>query len=376
MSSQKSKKSPVNSILKGDCIETLKSIPKGSVDLIFADPPYNLQLQGNLHRPNNSLVDAVDDHWDQFESLQSYDDFTRQWLSAARDTLTDDGAIWVIGSYHNIFRLGYILQDLGYWILNDIVWRKSNPMPNFRGKRFTNAHETLIWAAKSKDSKYRFNYDSMKSLNEDLQMRSDWFIPLCTGSERLKDDNGDKVHPTQKPEALLHRVILSSTKPGDVVLDPFFGTGTTGAVAKKLGRQWIGIEREDAYIKAAQKRIDAAALPDEETVSIDNKREQMRIPFGWLLEHGYLKAGTELQDAKGHLSAKIHADGNVIVTNKHVGNHRGSIHKVGAAVQNAPSCNGWTFWHYKDGKKVRPIDDLRQQLRASIEGQNGAGTIQ
>lgn len=376
MSSQKSKKSPVNSILKGDCIETLKSIPKGSVDLIFADPPYNLQLQGNLHRPNNSLVDAVDDHWDQFESLQSYDDFTRKWLSAARDTLTDDGAIWVIGSYHNIFRLGYILQDLGYWILNDIVWRKSNPMPNFRGKRFTNAHETLIWAAKSKDSKYRFNYDSMKSLNEDLQMRSDWFIPLCTGSERLKDDNGDKVHPTQKPEALLHRVILSSTKPGDVVLDPFFGTGTTGAVAKKLGRQWIGIEREDAYIKAAQKRIDATALPDEETVSIDNKREQMRIPFGWLLEHGYLKAGTELQDAKGNLSAKIHADGNVMVTNKHVGNHRGSIHKVGAAVQNAPSCNGWTYWHYKDGKKIRPIDDLRQQLRASIEGQNGAGTVQ
>lgn len=374
MSSQKSKKSTVNCIMKGDCIDTLKSLPKGSVDLIFADPPYNLQLGGELHRPNNSLVDACDDHWDQFDSLKEYDDFTRGWLSAARDTLKDDGAIWVIGSYHNIFRLGYILQDLGYWILNDIVWRKSNPMPNFRGKRFTNAHETLIWAAKSKDSKYRFNYDAMKSLNEDLQMRSDWFIPLCTGGERLKDSKGEKVHPTQKPEALLSRVILSSTKPGDVVLDPFFGTGTTGAVAKKLGRQWIGIEREDSYIKAAQKRIDAITPCEDEMIALENKREQMRIPFGWLLEHGYLEPGAELIDAKGNLSAKIHADGNVIVTNKHTGTHRGSIHKVGAAVQKAPSCNGWTFWHYRDGKKIRPIDDLRQQLRATIEGAQGGGS--
>lgn len=376
MSSQKSKKSTASkkselrpdSILKGDCIEVLRSLPAKSVDMIFADPPYNLQLGGELLRPNNSKVDAVDDHWDQFDSLQAYDQFTREWLSAARNALSDDGSIWVIGSYHNIFRLGYILQDLGYWILNDIIWRKSNPMPNFHGKRFTNAHETMIWAAKSKDSKYRFNYDSMKALNEELQMRSDWYIPLCTGSERLKNDDGDKLHPTQKPEALLHRVILSSSKPGDVILDPFFGTGTTGAVAKRLGRHYVGIEREDEYIKAAKKRIDAVVPCTDETVSIENKREQMRIPFGWLLEHGYVKPGTELTDPKGNLTAKVHADGNIIVNSK-AGNHRGSIHKVGAQVQNAPSCNGWTYWHIKDGKKSVPIDTLRERLRTKIEGQ-------
>ncbi len=358
-----SKKSPLNTILKGDCVEQLKSLPKGSVDMIFADPPYNLQLGGELTRPNNSKVDACDDDWDKFDSLKVYDDFTREWLSATREALHDDGTIWVIGSYHNIFRLGYILQDLGYWILNDIIWRKSNPMPNFKGKRFTNAHETMIWAAKSKDSKYRFNYDSMKAMNEDLQMRSDWFIPLCTGGERLKNDAGEKLHPTQKPEALLQRVILSSTKPGDVVLDPFFGTGTTGAVAKKLGRQWIGIERESEYIKYAQKRISAAEVCAEDTITLANKREEMRIPFGWLLEHGYLKPGTELTDAKGKLAAKVHADGNVIM-----GNHRGSIHKVGALVQNAPSCNGWTYWHVKRNGKNVPIDDMRRELRAQIEG--------
>ncbi len=330
--------------------------------MIFADPPYNLQLGGELTRPNNSKVDACDDDWDKFDSLQVYDDFTRQWLAAAREALHDDGSIWVIGSYHNIFRLGYILQDLGYWILNDIIWRKSNPMPNFKGKRFTNAHETMIWAAKSKDSKYRFNYDSMKAMNEDLQMRSDWFIPLCTGGERLKNDAGEKLHPTQKPEALLQRVILSSTKPGDVVLDPFFGTGTTGAVAKKLGRQWIGIEREEEYIKYAQKRISAAEVCAEDTITLANKREEMRIPFGWLLEHGYLQPGAELTDSRGRNAVKVHADGNIIA-----GNHRGSIHKVGALVQNAPSCNGWTYWHVKrDGRSV-PIDEMRKELRAQIE---------
>jgi len=253
--------------------------------------------------------------------------------------------------------------------LNDIIWRKSNPMPNFKGKRFTNAHETMIWAAKSKDSKYRFNYDSMKAMNEDLQMRSDWFIPLCTGGERLKNDAGDKLHPTQKPEALLQRVILSSTKPGDVVLDPFFGTGTTGAVAKKLGRQWIGIEREAEYIKYATKRISAAEVCAEDTITLANKREEMRIPFGWLLEHGYLKPGTELTDHKGRNAVRVHADGNIIA-----GNHRGSIHKVGALLQNAPSCNGWTYWHIKRGQKIVPIDTLRQELRASIEGSNSAGS--
>ncbi|HPD82439.1 MAG: site-specific DNA-methyltransferase [Alphaproteobacteria bacterium] len=371
MSSPKSKKSTnkmktpkINTITKGDCIEVLKATPKGSVDMIFADPPYNLQLGGDLHRPNNTKVDACDDHWDQFESLKAYDDFTRQWLAAARETLKDDGSIWVIGSYHNIFRLGTILQDLGYWILNDVIWRKSNPMPNFRGKRFTNAHETMIWAAKSKDSKYTFNYDSMKALNEDLQMRSDWFIPLCTGGERLKDDNGEKAHPTQKPEALLHRVILSSTKPDDVVLDPFFGTGTTGAVAKKLGRNFIGIEREDSYIKVAQKRLDGITPCDESSIALVQKREEMRIPFGWLLEHGLLEPGTQLQDAKGRNKVKIAADANIKTTE---GSHRGSIHKVGAAVQNAPSCNGWTYWHYKENGKLIPIDNLRQQLRGKIE---------
>lgn len=368
-----SRKLPINTILKGDCVEKLKSLDAGSVDMIFADPPYNLQLGGELTRPNNSKVDACDDDWDKFDSLQVYDDFTRRWLAAARDALHDDGTIWVIGSYHNIFRLGYILQDLGYWILNDIIWRKSNPMPNFKGKRFTNAHETMIWAAKSKDSKYRFNYDSMKALNEDLQMRSDWFIPLCTGNERLKNDAGEKLHPTQKPEALLQRVILSSTKPGDVVLDPFFGTGTTGAVAKKLGRQWIGIEREEEYIKYAQKRISAAEVCAEDTITLANKREEMRIPFGWLLEHGYLKPGVELSDVKGRNKVKVHADGNVTV-----GNHRGSIHKMGAMVQNAPSCNGWTYWHFKQGQKMVPIDSLRQELRAQIESNVGTarGTIQ
>lgn len=368
MSSQKSKKSPIkinkDSIIKGDSVDVLKAVKPGSIDMIFADPPYNLQLGGDLHRPNNTKVDACDDHWDQFDSYKAYDDFCRGWLSASRDALKDDGSIWVIGSYHNIFRLGAILQDLGFWILNDVVWRKSNPMPNFRGKRFTNAHETLIWAGKSEKSKYTFNYDSMKALNEDLQMRSDWFIPLCTGGERLKNAKGEKAHPTQKPEALLHRVILSSTKPGEVVLDPFFGTGTTGAVAKKLGRHYIGIEREDEYIEVAQKRLDSITPCDEDSIALVQKREQMRIPFGWLLEHGYLEPGTQLQDSKGRNVAKISADGNIKTTE---GTHRGSIHKVGAAVQDAPSCNGWTYWHYKEGNKLLPIDNLRQQLRTSIE---------
>lgn len=371
MSSQKNKQlTDIDTILKGDCIKTLRKIPAGSVDLIFADPPYNLQLGGDLHRPNNSKVDAVDDHWDQFESFKAYDNFTREWLGAARETLSDNGAIWVIGSYHNIFRLGAILQDLGYWILNDVIWRKTNPMPNFRGRRFTNAHETMIWAAKSEKSKYTFNYDAMKALNEDLQMRSDWFIPLCTGAERLKNEAGEKAHPTQKPEALLHRVILSSSKPGDVVLDPFFGTGTTGAVAKKLGRHYIGIERENDYIKVATKRLKNVKPCAEDTLSVMSKREQMRIPFGWLLEHGYLEAGAELVDAKGNHTAKVSVDGSLCTT---TGNHRGSIHKVGAAIQNAPSCNGWTYWHYQDGGQLRPIDSLRQQLRQSIE-QQGANT--
>ena len=362
MSSQ-NKDLPTESILIGDCVENMRKVPKGSVDCIFADPPYNLQLGGDLHRPNNSKVDAVDNDWDQFESLKAYDEFTREWLSAARDTLTDDGSIWVIGSYHNIFRLGYILQDMGFWILNDIIWRKSNPMPNFRGRRFTNAHETMIWASKSQKSKYYFNYDSMKALNEDLQMRSDWYLPLCTGAERLKDENGKKAHPTQKPESLLSRVIMASTRKGDMVLDPFFGTGTTGAVAKKLGRSFIGLERDEVYADYAKKRIAAIDPLKDNLIDTKPKRELPRVPFGTLIERGLLEPGAVLTDSKKRHKATVHADGSIIIQNR-IDNLRGSIHKMGAAVQEAPSCNGWTYWHYKDGKKSMPIDHLRAQIRA------------
>lgn len=359
MSSQNSKKSTTNIIHQGNCIDIMRSMEKESVDCIFADPPYNLQLKGELNRPNNSKVDAVDDHWDQFDSMRAYDEFTRDWLGAARETLKPDGSIWVIGSYHNIFRVGSILQDLGYWILNDVIWRKTNPMPNFRGRRFTNAHETLIWAAKSEKSKYRFNYDSMKALNEDLQMRSDWFIPLCTGQERIKGDDGQKAHPTQKPEALLYRVVMSSTNPDDVIMDPFFGTGTTGAVAKKLGRKFIGIEQEQEYIDVAEERIKGIKkLGNGEILHTPAKREEPRVPFGTLIENGMLKPGTVLTDSKNRYEAKVSADGNVIADDV-----RGSIHKVGATLQGAPSCNGWTFWHYKKGNQTLPIDHLRQEIR-------------
>ncbi len=362
MSSQK-KDLPTETILVGDCVENMRTVPKGSVDCIFADPPYNLQLGGDLHRPNDSKVDAVDNDWDQFQSLQAYDDFTREWLGAARDTLTEDGSIWVIGSYHNIFRLGYILQDMGFWILNDIIWRKSNPMPNFRGRRFTNAHETMIWASKSQKSKYYFNYDSMKALNEDLQMRSDWYLPLCTGAERLKDENGKKAHPTQKPEALLNRVIMSSTRKGDTILDPFFGTGTTGAVAKKLGRSFIGLERDEVYADYAKERIATIDPLKDNLIETKPKRELPRVPFGSLIERGLLEPGAILTDSKKRHKATVHADGSIIIQNR-IDNLRGSIHKMGAAVQDAQSCNGWTYWHYKDGKKSLPIDNLRDQIRA------------
>ncbi|MDD3021391.1 MAG: site-specific DNA-methyltransferase [Alphaproteobacteria bacterium] len=344
----------------------MRSLPKGSVDMIFADPPYNLQLRGDLHRPDNSKVDAVDDHWDQFGSYREYDKFTHEWLSAARDLLTEDGGMWVIGSYHNIFRVGSILQDLGFWILNDVIWRKSNPMPNFRGRRFTNAHETLIWAAKSEKSKYRFNYEAMKTMNDDVQMRSDWTIPICNGTERLKTDEGEKGHATQKPEALLYRVLTASTQPGDIILDPFFGSGTTGAVAKKLGRNFIGIEREDSYIKLAKKRIAAAEQISEESLQgMVAKREELRVPFGWLIERGLIKPGATLTDSKNSIEAKVTADGSVVTTDG-VNQYRGSIHKVGAAIQSAPSCNGWTYWHYNDGKNSFPIDRLRQRVREEM----------
>lgn len=352
---------PLNQILAGDCIEVMNSLPEGSVDLIFADPPYNLQLKGELHRPDNSRVDAVDDHWDQFSSFAAYDKFTRDWLKAARRLLKPDGAIWVIGSYHNIFRVGSALQDAGYWILNDVVWRKANPMPNFRGKRFTNAHETMIWASKGEGAKYTFNYEALKALNEGIQMRSDWVLPICNGGERLKDENGEKAHPTQKPESLLHRVLVGSTNPGDVVLDPFFGTGTTGAVAKMLGRDFIGIERETAYRKVAAERISRVRPFEKSALEVtQSKRAEPRVPFGQLVERGMLRPGEMLMNARGQ-SAKVRADGTLIGDDI-----KGSIHQVGAHLEGAPSCNGWTYWHFKREGKVVPIDVLRQQIRSEM----------
>ena len=352
----------LDTIISGDCVAGMKELPDASVDLVFADPPYNLQLRGDLHRPNNSLVDAVDDDWDQFDSFAAYDGFTRGWLAQARRVLKPDGAIWVIGSYHNIYRLGSAMQDLDYWILNDVIWRKSNPMPNFRGKRLTNAHETLIWAALSDRARPTFNYDALKELNDGLQMRSDWLLPICSGGERLKNGDGAKAHPTQKPEALLHRVLVGTTNPGDVVLDPFFGTGTTGAVAKRLGRRYIGIEREAGYIATARKRLAATKRHTAEALQVTrSKRDAPRIPFGQLVERRLLEPGEVLISTNGRHTAKVRADGTLVAAET-----TGSIHKVGATLEGAPSCNGWTYWcFHRDGKRV-PIDVLRQQLRAEM----------
>ena len=352
----------LNKIHKGDCIEQLSRLPEQSVDLIFADPPYNLQLDGDLLRPNNSRVDGVHQDWDQFSSFTAYDDFTRGWLKACRRVLKKDGAMWVIGSYHNIFRVGASLQDLDYWLLNDVVWRKTNPMPNFRGRRFTNAHETLIWAARSETSRYTFNYDSMKAFNEDLQMRSDWLLPICGGPERLKDDKGKKQHPTQKPESLLQRVILASSKPGDVILDPFFGTGTTGAVAKYLGRDYIGIEREQSYIDVAQARIDAVKpLDKKDLLPMPSKRSLPKVPFGTLLEIGLIAPGADLFDKKRKLKARVRIDGSLAA-----GDKIGSIHKLGAELSGRSSCNGWSFWHYQTRDGLQPIDQLRVKARKHL----------
>ncbi len=351
-------------ILRGDCIEVLKGLPDKSVDMVFADPPYNLQLGGDLLRPDNSKVDAVDDDWDKFDSFAAYDAFTRAWLVECRRVLKDEGSLWVIGSYHNIFRLGAAMQDLGFWVLNDIIWRKSNPMPNFKGTRFTNAHETMIWAAKSRDQKrYTFNYDALKAFNEDTQMRSDWTLALCTGGERLKDENGDKAHPTQKPEALLHRVLLSASRVGDVVLDPFFGTGTTGAAAKRLGRHFIGIEREETYAKLAEQRIKAVipAAP-EDLVVTGSKKAEPKVPFGALVEAGLLAPGDKLYCPKGEREARVRADGSLVS-----GALTGSIHKLGALLENAPACNGWTYWRFKTDTGLRPIDALRAEIRAGMQ---------
>jgi modification methylase len=353
-------KPPAARILVGDCVEELSKLPAASVDLIFADPPYNLQLQGDLKRPDDSHVDAVTDDWDKFASFAAYDAFTREWLKGCRRVLKPAGTIWVIGSYHNIFRVGTVMQDLGFWILNDVIWRKSNPMPNFRGRRFTNAHETMIWATRDANAKgYTFNYEVLKAGNEDIQVRSDWTLPLCTGEERLKGKDGKKLHPTQKPAALLARVILSSSRPDDLVLDPFNGTGTTGAVARHLGRRYIGIERDAAYAKAAEKRIAAVKPLEAPTLApFVTAREAPRVPFNALIERGLISPGAKLTDAKKRHKALVRADGAVSF-----GDNVGSIHKMGAMAQGLDACNGWTFWHVETPKGLRLIDELRAQIR-------------
>ena len=352
----------IDQVLIGDCVAQLKKIPSNSIDLVFADPPYNLQLGGDLKRPDESKVDAVDDEWDKFESMSTYDTFSKAWLTECNRVLKPNGALWVIGSYHNIFRVGTTLQDLGFWILNDVIWRKTNPMPNFRGRRFTNAHETLVWASKSQQSKYTFHYDAMKVFNDDVQMRSDWTLPLCTGGERLKNDDGAKLHPTQKPEALLHRIILATTNAGDVILDPFFGTGTTGAAARQLGRHFIGIEREPKYAMAALERIEnVVPLSQEALKTTVGKRAEPRIPFGTLIERGLVKAGETLYDHTQRIAANVRVDGSIASKNE-----SGSIHKVGAHVQGAEACNGWTYWHIRRGTNLVPIDLLRQQVRQEM----------
>jgi modification methylase len=353
---------PLNRVLVGDCLAELRRIPEASVNLVFADPPYNLQIDRDLLRPNNTRVDGVDDAWDKFSSFADYDRFTRAWLTECRRVLKPDGAIWVIGTYHNIFRLGTALQDLGFWIQNDVIWRKTNPMPNFRGKRFTNAHETLIWAGRSRSARVTFNYESMKAFNDDLQMRSDWLIPICAGPERLRDDEGRKFHPTQKPEALLHRVLLATTNAGDVVLDPFFGSGTTGAVAKRLRRRWIGVERDLEYAHTATERI--ARITPLATSAIDtvrSKRDEPRVPFGTIVELGILRPGAPLYDERRRIRAEVKADGTLAV-----GSAQGSIHRLGATVQGKPACNGWTFWHFERKGKLQPIDVLRHEARRQL----------
>ena len=353
---------PLGRILDGDCVEAMRSLPSASVDMIFADPPYNLQLGGDLSRPDGSHVDAVTDHWDQFDSFAAYDKFSREWLTEARRVLKPNGSLWVIGSYHNIFRLGAMLQDMGFWILNDIVWRKANPMPNFKGTRFTNAHETLIWCSMGEKAKYTFNYRAMKTLNDELQMRSDWVLPICSGQERLKK-GGTKVHPTQKPEALLYRVMLATTNKGDVVLDPFFGTGTTGAVAKRLGREWIGCERESVYREAALERIELALPLDESALTtMQSPKAAPKVAFGTLVETGWIAAGAVVSDKKRRMKATVRADGSLAS-----GADSGSIHGLGAKLQGAPSCNGWTFWHIEHEGELKPIDAIRQLYLLATE---------
>ena len=347
----------LNKITNGNSLEILKKIPDKTFDLVFADPPYNLQIGKKLKRPDDSKVNGVNDKWDQFKNFNDYDNFCKLWLTESKRVLKDNGSIWVIGTYHNIFRLGYHIQNMEFWILNDVIWRKNNPMPNFRGTRFTNAHETLIWASKNKKSKYTFNYQSLKCLNDDLQMRSDWTLPICNGNERIKK-NGKKVHSTQKPESLLHRILLAATNKGDFVFDPFLGTGTTAVVAKKLGRNYFGIESEKKYFKTAKQRLEKTIkMEDHYLDTIKNNKSKPRIPFGSLVELGIVKPGMSVFDYKKKVNAKIMADGSIKYQNS-----EGSIHKVAAKIIGAESCNGWTYWHYNNNGSMLPIDDLRQRL--------------
>ena len=347
----------LNKIVNGNALKILKTIPSKTFDLVFADPPYNLQIGKKLKRPDDSKVNGVNDKWDQFKSFEDYDNFCKEWLGECKRVLKHHGAIWVIGSYHNIFRIGYHIQNTGYWILNDVIWKKNNPMPNFRGTRFTNAHETLIWASKNKNSKYTFNYQSLKCLNDDLQMRSDWTLPICNGSERIKK-NGKKVHSTQKPESILRRVLLASTNKGDFVFDPFLGTGTTAVVAKKMGRNYFGIEKEKKYFKTAKQRLEKTIkIEDHYLDTIKNNKSKPRIPFGSLIEMGILEPGTTLFDSKKKYNAKIMADGSIKCKNS-----EGSIHKVAAGIMRTESYNGWTYWHYNLDGAIVPIDHLRQRL--------------
>ena len=347
----------LNKIVNGNSLEILKKIPDKTFNLIFADPPYNLQIGEKLKRPDDSKVNGVNDKWDQFKSFEDYDNFCKEWLSECKRILKDNGSIWVIGTYHNIFRIGYHIQNVGYWMLNDVIWRKNNPMPNFKGTRFTNAHETLIWASKNKKSKYTFNYQSLKCLNDDLQMRSDWTFPICNGKERLKK-NGKKVHSTQKPEALLHRIILATTNKGDIILDPFLGTGTTAVVAKKLARKYFGIEKDKKYFKAANERINKAKVIEESYLdTLENNKSKPRVPFGSLVELGIIKPGTSIFDQRKKINAKIMADGSI----KH-SSGEGSIHKVAAKILGTESCNGWTYWYCNIKGSIKPIDNLRQMF--------------
>ena len=349
-----------NTITQGDSLELLKKIPDKSINLVFADPPYNLQLRDTLYRPDQTTVEAVTNDWDKFETYQAYDQFCLTWLQECKRVIKDGGAFWVIGSYHNILRLGTLIQNLGFWILNDIIWHKTNPMPNFRGTRFTNAHETLLWCTTSRKAKYTFNYQNLKELNEGKQMRSDWHIPICSGKERLRENNNQRSHPTQKPEALLYRIIVSCTNKDDTILDPFLGSGTTAVMAKKLLRNYIGFEQDKEYIKLANKRLKDTKSFDDEIVTLTKSRKDLpKVPFGELVEQGVIPPGAVLTDKKERYKATVTIDGSIKIKNI-----SGSIHQVGAKIQGLPSCNGWDFWHLKDKKSTTLLDEIRWNYRS------------